>query len=191
MAVHTTKSGEGDCSIPTGVETLSRYVSGASDMAPNSIFQSSGELTKARAAGSNGIWGPADGLPDMYIENGQTAENVSEPEAETRREIDEFDARSQQRAVANQENGFSEREITPLIVPNGTVVAKDDGPRAGTTVEALADPKPVFRPAGEITAGNACPINNGAAAVIVMTALKQGHSVESRWQKLFHWVCRD
>jgi acetyl-CoA C-acetyltransferase len=103
---------------------------------------------------------------------GQTAENVRELEGVTRREMDEFGARSQQRAVANQENGFFEREITPLTLPNGTVVAKDDGPRAGTPVEGLAGLKPVFRPDGEITAGNACPLNDGAAAVMVMSDTK-------------------
>jgi acetyl-CoA C-acetyltransferase len=172
MAAHAIKSGEGDCFIAAGVETVSRYASGASDMAPNAIFKPSGERTKARAAGGQGVWSPASGLPDMYIAMGQTAENVRELEGVTRREMDEFGARSQQRAVANQENGFFEREITPLTLPNGTVVAKDDGPRAGTTVEALAGLKPVFRPDGEITAGNACPLNDGAAAVMVMSDTK-------------------
>jgi acetyl-CoA C-acetyltransferase len=77
--------------------------------------------------------------------------------------------RSQQRAVEAQKNGFFEREITPLTLPNGTEVAKDDGPREGTTVERLAELKPVFRPDGEVTAGNSCPLNDGAAAVIVMS----------------------
>jgi acetyl-CoA C-acetyltransferase len=86
--------------------------------------------------------------------------------------MDEFAARSQQRAVAHQENGFFEREITPVTLPDGRQVAKDDGPRAGTTVEALAGLKPVFRPDGEITAGNACPLNDGAAAVLVMSDTK-------------------
>ena len=172
MAAHAIKSGEGDCFIAAGVETVSRYASGASDMAPNAIFKPSGERTKARAAGGQGVWAPASGLPDMYIAMGQTAENVRELEGVTRREMDEFGARSQQRAVANQENGFFEREITPLTLPNGTVVAKDDGPRAGTTVEGLAGLKPVFRPDGEITAGNACPLNDGAAAVMVMSDTK-------------------
>ena len=86
--------------------------------------------------------------------------------------MDEFAARSQQRAVETQENGFFEREITPVTTPDGTVVTKDDGPRAGTTVEKLATLKPVFRPDGSVTAGNACPLNDGAAAVVVMSDTK-------------------
>src|SRR2546423_9483423 len=103
---------------------------------------------------------------------GETAENVVEAEGVTREEMDEFAARSQQRAVENQENGNFEREITPVTTPDGTVVTKDDGPRAGTTVEKLATLKPVFRPDGSVTAGNACPLNDGAAAVIVMSDTK-------------------
>src|SRR5207244_12856972 len=108
-------------------------------------------------------------LADIYIAMGQTAENVVEAEGVTREEMDEFAARSQQLAVEHQENGFFEREITPVTTPGGTVVTKDDGPRAGTTVEKLATLKPVFRPDGSVTAGNACPLNDGAAAVIVMS----------------------
>ncbi len=172
MAAHAIRAGEGDCFIAAGVETVSRYQHGASDTAPNPIFKPSGERTKARAAGGQGAWTPPSGLPDAYIAMGQTAENVREMEGVTRREMDEFAARSQQRAVAHQENGFFEREITPLTLPDGRVVAKDDGPRPGTTVEALAALKPVFRPDGEITAGNACPLNDGAAAVLVMSDAK-------------------
>ena len=172
MAAHAIKAGEGDCFIAAGVETVSRYAHGASDLAPNPVFKPSGERTKARAAGGQGAWTAPSGLPDVYIAMGQTAENVREVEGVTRQEMDEFAARSQQRAVAHQENGFFEREITPVTLPDGRQVAKDDGPRAGTTVEALAGLKPVFRPDGEITAGNACPLNDGAAAVLVMSDTK-------------------
>ena len=172
MAAHAIKAGEGDCFIAAGVETVSRYASGASDTAPNAIFKPSGERTKARAAGGQPTWTPPQGLPDYYIAMGQTAENVREIEGVTRQEMDEWGARSQQRAVANQKNGFFEREISPLTLPNGTVVSKDDGPRDGTTVEALAGLKPAFRPDGQITAGNACPLNDGAAAVLVMSDTK-------------------
>ncbi|KRO41797.1 MAG: acetyl-CoA acetyltransferase [Acidimicrobium sp. BACL19 MAG-120924-bin39] len=172
MAAHAIKAGEGDCFIAAGVETVSRYASGASDTAPNAIFKPSGERTKARAAGGQPTWTPPQGLPDYYIAMGQTAENVREIEGVTRQEMDEWGARSQQRAVANQKNGFFEREISPLTLPNGTVVSKDDGPRDGTTVEGLAGLKPAFRPDGQITAGNACPLNDGAAAVMVMSAEK-------------------
>jgi acetyl-CoA C-acetyltransferase len=100
---------------------------------------------------------------------GQTAENVAEAEKVSREDMDEFACRSQQLAVASQENGFFEREITPVVTPDGTVVSKDDGPRPGTTIEGLAALKPVFREGGTVTAGNACPLNDGAAAVVVMS----------------------
>jgi acetyl-CoA C-acetyltransferase len=172
MAAHAIKAGEGDIFIAAGVECVSRYGAGASDTAPNPIFAGPGERTKVRAGGGQPSWTPPEGLPDLYIAMGQTAENVRELEGVSRREMDEFGALSQQRAVANVENGFFEREIVPLTLPDGTVVSKDDGPRPGTTVEKLAELKPVFRPDGEITAGNACPLNDGAAAVIVMSDTK-------------------
>jgi acetyl-CoA C-acetyltransferase len=100
---------------------------------------------------------------------GQTAENVRLAENVSRADMDEFAARSQQLAVANQESGYWDGEITPVTTPSGAVVAKDDGPRAGTTVEKLAELKPAFRPDGEVTAGNSCPLNDGAAAVVVMS----------------------
>ena len=172
MAAHAIKAGEGDCFIAAGVETVSRYASGASDMAPNPIFKTPGERTKTRAAGGQPKWTPQQGIPDMYIAMGQTAENVREVEGVTRQEMDEFAARSQQRACENVDNGFFEREITPVTLPDGRVISKDDGPRAGTTVEALSGLKPAFRPDGQITAGNACPLNDGAAAVLVMSDTK-------------------
>ncbi len=110
-----------------------------------------------------------EGLPDVYIAMGQTAENVADYCNVTREEMDKFACLSQNRAVESQENGFFEREITPVTTPDGTVVSKDDGPRPGTTLEGLAGLKPVFRPDGRVTAGNACPLNDGAAAVIVMS----------------------
>jgi len=172
MAAHAIKAGEGDCFIAAGVETVSRYASGASDTAPNPIFKTPGERTKARAAGGQPTWTPPPGISDMYIAMGQTAENVREVEGVTRLEMDEFAARSQQRACENIDNGFFSREITPLTLPDGRVISKDDGPRAGTTVEALSGLKPAFRPDGQITAGNACPLNDGAAAVLVMSDTK-------------------
>jgi acetyl-CoA C-acetyltransferase len=172
MAAHAIKSGEGDCFVAAGVETVSRYASGASDTAPNPIFKKPGERTKARAAGGQPTWTPQDGIADMYIAMGQTAENVRELENVSRQEMDEFAARSQQRACENVDNGFFEREITPVTLPDGRVISKDDGPRPGTTVEALSGLKPAFRPDGQITAGNACPLNDGAAAVLVMSDTK-------------------
>ena len=172
MAAHAIRSGEGDCFIAAGVECVSRYGAGASDSAPNAVFADAGKRTKQRSEGGQPAWTPPQGLPDVYIAMGQTAENVREVEGVSRREMDEFGARSQQLAVANQNNGFFEREITPVTLPNGTVVSKDDGPRDGTTVEGLSNLKPAFRPDGEITAGNACPLNDGAAAVMVMSDTK-------------------
>ena len=172
MAAHAIKAGEGDCFIAAGVEAVSRYGSGASDTAPNSIFAGPGERTKARSVGGQPVWSAADGLPDAYIAMGQTAENVREVEGVTREEMDAFAKLSQDRASENVNNGFFEDEITPLTLPDGTVVAKDDCPREGTTLEGLASLKPAFRPDGQITAGNACPLNDGAAAVMVMSDTK-------------------
>lgn len=172
MAFHAIKAGEGDCFVAGGVETVSRYASGASDLAPNPIFKGPGERTKLRSQGGQGAWTPPVGMPDMYIAMGQTAENVVELEGISREEQDRFGVRSQNLAVAHVENGFYEREITPLTLPDGTVVSKDDGPRPGTTYEGVSQLKPVFRPDGTVTAGNACPLNDGAAAVLVMSDTK-------------------
>jgi acetyl-CoA C-acetyltransferase len=169
MAAHAIKAGEGDVFMAAGVETVSRFQYGASDTGPhNPKFAAAEERTAERANGASS-WEPPTGLPDVYIAMGQTAENVRLAENVSRREMDEFAAMSQQRAVESQHNGFFEREITPVTTPDGTEVRKDDGPREGTTVEKLAELKPVFRPDGEVTAGNACPLNDGAAAVIVMS----------------------
>ena len=172
MAFHAIKAGEGDCFIAAGVETVSRYMSGASDTAPNPVFQDSGERTKLRAQGGQPTWTPPEGLPDIYIAMGQTAENVVEAENVTREEMDRFGVRSQNLACEHIENGFFEREITPLTLADGTVVSKDDGPRPNTNYEAVSQLKPVFRPDGTVTAGNACPLNDGAAAVMVMSDTK-------------------
>jgi acetyl-CoA C-acetyltransferase len=172
MAFHAIKAGEGDCFVAGGVETVSRYASGASDIAPNPIFKEPGARTKARAEGGQGPWTPPVGLPDLYIAMGQTAENVVEHEGIGREEMDRFGVRSQNLACAHIDNGFFEREITPLTLEDGTVVSKDDGPRPGTSYEAVSQLKPVFRPDGTITAGNACPLNDGAAAVVVMSDTK-------------------
>jgi len=170
MAAHAIKAGEGDVFVAAGVETVSRFQFGASDTGPhNPAYAEAESRTKARGPKVTDPWTPPKGLPDVYIAMGQTAENVAEYEKVTREEMDEFAARSQQRAVESQGNGFFEREIIPVTLEDGTVVSKDDGPRAGTTVEGLAQLKPVFREGGTITAGNACPLNDGAAAVVVMS----------------------
>jgi acetyl-CoA C-acetyltransferase len=172
MAFHAIKADEGDCFISAGVETVSRYANGVSDTAPNEVFKESGARSKIRAGGGQGPWTPPQGLPDAYIAMGQTAENVVEIEGVTREEMDRWGVRSQNLACEAQENGFFEREITPLTLPDGTVVSKDDGPRPGTNYETVSQLKPVFRQDGTITAGNACPLNDGAAAVMVMSAEK-------------------
>ena len=172
MAFHAIKAGEGDCFVAGGVETVSRYASGAADVAPNPIFKAPGERTKLRAGGGQPTWTPPQGLPDMYIAMGQTAENVVEAEGVTREEMDRFGVRSQNLACEYVEKGFFEREITPITLEDGTVVSKDDGPRPGTTYEGVSQLKPAFRPDGTITAGNACPLNDGAAAVLVMSDTK-------------------
>ncbi|HUF84990.1 MAG TPA: acetyl-CoA C-acetyltransferase [Acidimicrobiia bacterium] len=172
MAAHAIKAGEGDAFVAAGVETVSRFAKGNSDSWPdtqNPKFQEPGQRSAKRSEGGQEPWKPAEGLPDVYIAMGQTAENVAELENVSREEMDEFAALSQNRAVASQENGFFDREITPVELPDGNKVGKDDGPRPDTTVEKLATLKPAFRPDGKITAGNACPLNDGAAAVIVMS----------------------
>jgi acetyl-CoA C-acetyltransferase len=172
MAAHAIRAGEGDVFVAAGVEAVSRFGQGMADGLPdthNERFKEAEERTAARSIGGEEPWTPAGGLPDIYIAMGQTAENVRELEGVSRHDMDEFAALSQQRAVASQENGFFEREIAPLTLADGTVVTKDDGPRPGTTVEKLAELKPAFRPDGEVTAGNSCPLNDGAAAVVVMS----------------------
>jgi acetyl-CoA C-acetyltransferase len=170
MAAHAIKAGEGDVFVAAGVETVSRFQYGASDTGPhNTAFAEAEGRSQERSAKVTDPWTAPKGLPDIYISMGQTAENVAEYEKVTRQEMDEFAALSQQRAVASQGNGFFEREIIPVTLADGTVISKDDGPRAGTTVEGLSQLKPVFREGGTITAGNACPLNDGAAAVVVMS----------------------
>ncbi len=171
MAAHAIKAGEGDVFIAAGVETVSRFGNGASDIAKamNPRFDEAIARTTARSARAGDPWTPSPGLPDVYIAMGQTAENVAEFEQVSRAEMDAFALRSQELAVESQANGFFEREIIPITLPDGRVIATDDGPRAGTTLEKLAALAPVFREGGTVTAGNACPLNDGAAAVIVMS----------------------
>jgi acetyl-CoA C-acetyltransferase len=170
MAAHAIRAGEGDVFVAAGVETVSRFQFGASDTGPhNPAFAEAEERTKVRGPAVTEPWTPPTGLPDVYIAMGQTAENVAEFENVAREDMDAFAARSQNRAVESQHNGFFEREIIPVPLEDGTVVTKDDGPRPDTTAEVLATLKPVFREGGTVTAGNACPLNDGAAAVVVMS----------------------
>ena len=177
MAFHAIKAGEGQAFISAGVETVSRFPQGTSDGWPNShnpLFAEA-EARTAAAAGGGATWRDPreDGLlPDVYIAMGQTAENVAQFTGISREDQDRWGVRSQNRAEEAIKSGFFAREITPVTLPDGTVVSTDDGPRAGTSYEKISQLKPVFRPDGTITAGNACPLNDGAAAVVVMSDVK-------------------
>jgi acetyl-CoA C-acetyltransferase len=178
MAFHAIKAGEGDVFISAGVETVSRYKNGSADSWPNTqnpLFAEAQERTAKAAQVGADIWHDPreDGLlPDAYIAMGQTAENVASFTGITREDQDRWGVRSQNRAEEAINAGFFEREITPVTLPDGTVVAKDDGPRAGVTYEAVSKLKPVFRPDGTVTAGNCCPLNDGAAALVIMSDIK-------------------
>jgi acetyl-CoA C-acetyltransferase len=177
MAFHAIKAGEADVLISAGVECVSRFTNGSSDSWPNThnaVFADAEGRTE-RARGGGGTWQDprADGkIPDAYIAMGETAENVAGLRGITRAEQDEFAVRSQNLAEKAIADGFWSREITPVTLPDGSTVSTDDGPRPGTTLEKIAALKPVFRPDGTVTAGNCCPLNDGAAAVIIMSDTK-------------------
>ncbi|MGW1147798.1 acetyl-CoA C-acetyltransferase [Streptomyces sp. NPDC002454] len=178
MALHAIKAGEGEVFVSAGVEMVSRFAKGNSDSLPdthNPLFAEAEARTAAVAASTGAGWHDPreDGLlPDAYIAMGQTAENLARREGITRAEMDEFGVRSQNLAEQAIARGFWEREITPVTTPDGTVVTADDGPRAGVTLEGVAGLKPVFRPDGLVTAGNCCPLNDGAAALVIMSDTK-------------------
>ncbi|MFJ1732135.1 acetyl-CoA C-acetyltransferase [Streptomyces sp. NPDC088254] len=177
MALHAIKAGEGDVFISAGVEMVSSYANGTSDMpgTHNPLFAEAEARTEATAQQEGTSWHDPreDGLlPDPYIAMGQTAENLARVKGVTRQDMDEFGVRSQNLAEQGIKNGFWAREITPVTLPDGTVVSQDDGPRAGVTLEGVQGLKPVFRPDGLVTAGNCCPLNDGAAAVVVMSDTK-------------------
>ena len=177
MAFHAIKAGEGDVFISAGVETVSRFRKGTSDHIPdtqNPLFGDATARTDQQAEGGQGWHDPRqDGaVPDAYIAMGQTAENLAKLRGLDRKELDEFGVRSQNLAEKAIAGGFWEREITPVTAPDGTVVTADDGPRAGVTYDAISQLQPVFRPDGVVTAGNCCPLNDGAAAVVIMSDTK-------------------
>jgi acetyl-CoA C-acetyltransferase len=197
MAFHAIRAGEGDVFISAGVECVSRYVRGNSDRLPdeaqalvgggweNPVFAGAQDRSVKRAGGRGaGALREEDGannwhdpredgeLPDIYLAMGQTAENLAQVYGVTREEMDEFGVRSQNLAEQAIADGFWAREITPVKLPGGTVASTDDGPRPGVTTAGVAGLKPVFRPDGRITAGNCCPLNDGAAAVVVMSAAR-------------------
>jgi acetyl-CoA C-acetyltransferase len=177
MAYHAIKAGEGDVFISAGVECVSRGVKGTSDTLPdtkNPVFDAARARTEETAIAET-LWHDPreDGqIPDVYIAMGQTAENLASLRGITRQEQDEFGVRSQNMAEKALANGFWQREITPVALPDGSIVAADDGPRPGTTLEKVASLKPAFREHGTVTAGNCCPLNDGAAAVVVMSDVK-------------------
>ena len=170
MAAHAIRAGEGDTFVSGGVECVSRFQYGVSDNGPhNPRFADAEGRTADRSGDEAGDWTAPEGLPDIYIAMGQTAENVAQHKGVSRQAQDEWGVRSQNRAEAAQDRGFFEREISPYTLPDGSVAATDDGIRAGTTYEKVSQLNPVFRPDGTVTAGNACPLNDGAAAVVVMS----------------------
>ncbi|MGW6444688.1 acetyl-CoA C-acetyltransferase [Lentzea sp. NPDC055074] len=178
MALHAIKAGEGDVFISAGVETVSRFAKGSSDSWPdthNPLFGEAEARTASVAASGASEWldpRSVDVVPDVYIPMGQTAENLALLKGISRQEMDEFGVRSQNLAEKAIADGFWAREITPVTLPDGTVVSADDGPRAGVTYEAVSQLKPVFRPDGRINAGNCCALNDGAAALVVMSDTK-------------------
>ncbi|WP_405094403.1 acetyl-CoA C-acetyltransferase [Micromonospora sp. NBC_01412] len=185
MAMHAIRAGEGDVFVSAGVEMVSRYARGNSDGLPpeaqalvgggweNPRFGAARERSTQRAQGGAEVWtDPRESgeLPDIYLAMGQTAENLAQVHDVTRADMDAFGVRSQNLAEKAIADGFWAREITPVTTGDGTVVGADDGPRPGVTLEGVAGLKPVFRPDGRITAGNCCPLNDGAAAVVIMSA---------------------
>jgi acetyl-CoA C-acetyltransferase len=178
MAMHAIKAGEGEVFVSAGVETVSRFVKGSSDSLPDTRNPRFGEARarteRVAAEGADSWQDPRElgTLPDIYIPMGQTAENLALLKGVSREEMDHFGVRSQNLAEQAIQNGFWAREITPVTLPSGAQVSVDDGPRPGVTYEKVAELKPVFRPDGRVTAGNCCPLNDGAAALVIMSDRK-------------------
>jgi acetyl-CoA C-acetyltransferase len=157
QASNAVVAGQGEAYIAAGMEWVSRYNEAVEAARPQDQNE--------RLQGKNGD-------PDAYISMGLTAENVAERYEVSRAEMDKYAQRSQELAVESQENGFFDREIVPVPLPDGTTIAKDDGPRAGSSLEKLSQLEPAFKEGGKVTAGNSCPLNDGAAAVLVMSDAK-------------------
>lgn len=175
MAFHAIKAGEGDVFISGGVETVSRFNIGKSDGMPDSknpLYADAMARSAARNLNPGNTWvdpRSTGELPDIYISMGDTAENVAQLRGVSRQAQDEWAVRSQNRAEEAGLRGFWEKDITPVTLPDGTIVKTDDGPRAGTTYEKVSSLQPVFREGGTVTAGNCCPVNDGAAALVIMS----------------------
>lgn len=178
MAFHAIKAGEGDVFISAGVEVVSHFAQGKSDGMPdtkNPFYDDAQARTAARAVGDQGTWVDPRSrgeLPDAYIAMGETAENVAELCDVSRQAQDELAVASQQKAEAALDRGFWDIDITPVTLPDGTVISHDDGPRRGVTIEAVSKMKPVFRPEGTVTAANCCALNDGASALVIMSDTK-------------------
>ena len=153
-AANAVRAGEGHTYVAAGVEWVSRY---------NERQEAAGVADQNEKLQGN------NGQPNAYIAMGVTAENVADQWEVSRSDMDKYAQRSQELAVASQESGFFDREIVPVTLPDGTVVARDEGPRASSTLEKLSELKPAFREDGKVTAGNSCPLNDGAAAVLIMS----------------------
>jgi len=174
MAMHAIRAGEGDVFVSAGVECVSRFAQGKSDGMPdtkNPIYDEAAARTRSRIdAGEPWVDPRSLGqLPDAYLAMGETAENVAEHCKVSREAQDEYAVRSQNLAEQAADRGFWERDITPVTLADGTVVSTDDGPRRGVTLEKVQSMQPVFRPDGTVTAANCCPLNDGAAALVVMS----------------------
>jgi acetyl-CoA C-acetyltransferase len=176
MAFHAIKAGEGEIFISGGVECVSRYrdfagAGGASSDVQNPKFATA-QARGVQMAADNATWTDPRELglmPDIYLAMGQSAENIATMRGISRARQDEWGVSSQNRAEKAIAEGFFANEITPITTPDGTVVSTDDGPRAGVTLEAVAALRPVFRENGTVTAGNCCPLNDGAAAAVIMS----------------------
>ena len=181
MAFHAIKAGEGDVFVSAGVDCVSRYPATSEDWS-HPAFADAGARTQ-RTAETNESWrDPRESgeLPDVYIAMGQTAENVATLRGISRQEQDELGVRSQQLAARAQADGFFDREITPITLPDGSMMTADESVRPGTTYETVASLEPAFRPAGTVTAANCCPLNDGAAALVVMSDTRPATSGSRR-----------
>nr|WP_271208825.1 acetyl-CoA C-acetyltransferase [Rhodococcus wratislaviensis]GLK33180.1 acetyl-CoA acetyltransferase [Rhodococcus wratislaviensis] len=177
MAFHAIKAGEGDAFISAGVEMCSRFANSFADTpgTENPAFADAIAHSAKRGEGGATSWTDprsSGAMPDLYLAMGQTAENVAQLLGMSRQEQDEFAVRSQNLAEKAIADGFWAKDITPVTLPDGTIVSADDGPRAGVTYEKISQLPPVFRPDGTVTAGNACPLNDGAATVVIMSDTK-------------------
>ena len=175
IAAHAVKAGEGHTFIAAGVEHVSRVGMWSEDGLPqlmSALAEKAPEEAKSQIpqpAFKNERVNGDDGRTDAYIAMGQTAENVAERYDVPREDMDRYAQRSQERAVAARESGFFDREIVAVELPDGNTVDRDDGPRADSSYEKLSQLPPAFRENGRVTAGNSCPLNDGAAAVLVMS----------------------